>query len=110
MGEGLSSNKTEQYQMNGALLGLLAGLVVGFVIFGGLGRARAGGVGGLFSGAILGAVVGKLNRTAGKILVGGVVIIILVALGRNLFQGRATSTSEAEPHYDAQYYEGEKTK
>jgi F0F1-type ATP synthase assembly protein I len=100
-------NKVEQYQMNGAALGLIAGLVVGVVIFGGVGGALAGGVGGLFVGAVLGTIVGKVNRTTGRVLIGMIVLVIVVVLARNILQAINTARTTSQPYYDNIYYEGE---
>lgn len=92
MQEEISADKIEQYQMNGALVGLILGLIGGLV-FMGFGGAISTGVAGLFVGALLGSVIGRLNQRGAKFIIGVIVVVITFALVRNTIRWVQTATA-----------------
>ena len=89
-------DKSEQFQMNGAFVGLVLGVAGGLVLLGGIGGAISGGVIGLFLGAILGTIMGRLSPGVTRAVIGIVVVIILLALVRNTIRwfGDITAADE----------------
>ena len=107
--EEIITNRAEQYQMNGAFVGIIVGLIGGMILLEGLGGGIAGGVVGLFGGAVLGMVIGKLSPRAGKVLLGAIVLVVVVVLAQNIFENLLSPSVpdtgfEGLP-YDEEYYE-----
>jgi len=110
MQDEIITNRAEQYQMNGAFLGIIVGLVGGIILLDGLGGSIIGGVGGLLGGAILGTIVGKLSPRAGRVLMGVIVIVLMAFLVRNIFENLLSpsvpeTSFEGIPYEEEYYYQ-----
>ena len=101
-------NRAEQYQMNGALMGLVIGFISGLIILNGVGGAIAGGVVGLFGGAMLGTVAGKMSPAASRTMIGTILVVLAFIILQNLWQDLSRYFSPVDPAvgpvYDETYY------
>lgn len=114
MHDKITIGQTEQYQMNGALIGLLIGMGSGLFIFGGIGGIIMGGVFGLFGGTLLGTTTTKLNHTTGRLLVGVILAVLAFFVVRNIAQDvssifSSSATDSINAPYDGSYYLEEET-
>jgi len=107
MSEDLLVNKSEQYQMNGAFIGLLLGMAAGLVFLSGLGGAISGGVTGLFLGAIFGTIMSKLGPRTIRFVIGVIIVIIAVALVRNTIEWVGEITTSSQTEFDSGLAEDE---
>ena len=99
----------EQQQMNGAIVGLFIGLASGLILFNGLGGAIIGGVIGLFGGTSLGSLSTRLSRTGGRMLIGGILVILAIfvvqSLASNVSQFFTSSAETDLGEFDETLYE-----
>jgi hypothetical protein len=87
---------TDRYQLNGASVGLLLGLVGG-AVFAGFGGAIAGGVAGLFFGGIIATGLARLKGPVARIVVGLIVAIFAILVAQSLFSNLTGSFQADEP-------------
>lgn len=99
------TTQTNQRQIQGALVGLVIGVIAG-AIYAGLGGAIAGGVGGLFIGGLLGALLAKVDRRLGQILIGVILLALVFFLVQNYNRNNRQTTSESEAPRNSPSYDG----